>query len=195
MRAHFASDIPLSPDTDEYDIKEYSYQDSIRAHEDLKTRIMKFRNDSSNMMEVCEFIDDVLQKAEAEANRQQIAKNCKNLQQNKSKSQKPNFNGKMGNLARVFVVRVFDAICNCANNAAAAPMPKFKFRSSKRASTSGSSNNGKTNTDTMGGKSEKLIKSKKTDIEKEKKLEKIKSKTGNDKDFNIQESIELTEKH
>uniref|UniRef100_A0A1B0BNE0 Uncharacterized protein n=1 Tax=Glossina palpalis gambiensis TaxID=67801 RepID=A0A1B0BNE0_9MUSC len=171
MRAHFASDVPLSSDTDDDDMRESSSQDNARTHDGLKTRIMKFKSDSSNMVVVCEFVDDVLQKAEEEA--------------------ASHFNGKMGNLARVFVVRVFDAICNCANNAAAAPMPKFKFRSGKRASTSGTSNNDKA--DIVGGKSEKLSKSKKTDLDKDKKSEKVKSKAGNDKDFNVQETLEITE--
>uniref|UniRef100_A0A1A9UFW6 Uncharacterized protein n=1 Tax=Glossina austeni TaxID=7395 RepID=A0A1A9UFW6_GLOAU len=90
MRAHFASDVPLSSDTDDDDVRESSSQDNARTRDALNTRIMKFKSDSSNMVVVCEFIDDVLQKAEEEAaSRQQIAKNCKNSQQNKSKSQKP----------------------------------------------------------------------------------------------------------
>lgn len=49
----------------------------------------------------------------------------------------PDFkNGKVVNRARGFVVRLFESICNCANNAAAAPVTRFKFRSGKRASTS-----------------------------------------------------------
>uniref|UniRef100_A0A1B0FPU3 Uncharacterized protein n=1 Tax=Glossina morsitans morsitans TaxID=37546 RepID=A0A1B0FPU3_GLOMM len=187
MRAHFASDVPLSSDTDDDDVRESSSQDNARTHDALKTRIMKFKSDSSNMVVVCEFIDDVLQKAEEEAaSRQQIAKNCKNSQQKNqlNKEDSTDFNGKMGNLARVFVVRVFDAICNCANNAAAAPIPRFKFRSGKRASSSGTSSNEKS--DIVGGKSEKLGKLKKTDLDKDKKSEKVKFKAGNDKDFNVQ---------
>jgi len=42
----------------------------------------------------------------------------------------PDFkNGKVVNRARGFVVRIFDAICNCANNNAAAATTRFKLRS------------------------------------------------------------------
>uniref|UniRef100_A0A6P4F6Z6 Uncharacterized protein LOC108049523 isoform X3 n=1 Tax=Drosophila rhopaloa TaxID=1041015 RepID=A0A6P4F6Z6_DRORH len=46
------------------------------------------------------------------------------------KSDRVNFkNGKVVNRARGFVVRIFDAICNCANNNAAAATTRFKLRS------------------------------------------------------------------
>ncbi|XP_043071535.1 uncharacterized protein LOC6558129 isoform X1 [Drosophila grimshawi] len=51
----------------------------------------------------------------------------------------PDFkNGKVVNRARGFVVRIFDAICNCANNNAAAATTRFKLRNNGgSASTAG----------------------------------------------------------
>lgn len=98
----------------------------------------------------------------------------------------PDFkNGKVVNKARGFVVRLFESICNCANNAAAAPVSRFKFRSGKRASasTDAADANGKS------GTNKKEEKSKKSVSLKEKKNEKIKFE--DDKNNVEQEIIEL----
>lgn len=86
MRAHFASDVPASPDTDDglqQDTKEPQPKELAAVNETenlLQNRILEFKSDSSKMAVVGEFIDDVLQKAEEEANKQQNDKN-KNSQQ------------------------------------------------------------------------------------------------------------------
>ncbi|XP_023294860.2 uncharacterized protein LOC111677886 isoform X2 [Lucilia cuprina] len=196
MRAHFASDIPASPDTDDglqspdaIDTKEPQPKvASVNETENLlQDRILEFKSDSSKMAVVGEFIDDVLQKAEEEANKQQKDKH-KNSQQGKNKTQKQNFkNGKVVNRARGFVVRLFESICNCANNAAAAPVTRFKFRSGKRASTSGdvSENNGKVENNKKEEKS-------KRNSNGGKKNDKAKiDETNAEKDNEAQETIEL----
>ncbi|XP_046808241.1 uncharacterized protein LOC111677886 isoform X1 [Lucilia cuprina] len=201
MRAHFASDIPASPDTDDglqspdaIDTKEPQPKvASVNETENLlQDRILEFKSDSSKMAVVGEFIDDVLQKAEEEANKQQKDKH-KNSQQGKNKTQKQSFaipdfkNGKVVNRARGFVVRLFESICNCANNAAAAPVTRFKFRSGKRASTSGdvSENNGKVENNKKEEKS-------KRNSNGGKKNDKAKiDETNAEKDNEAQETIEL----
>lgn len=99
----------------------------------------------------------------------------------------PDFkNGKVVNRARGFVVRLFESICNCANNATTAPVARFKLRSGKRTSTSGDAveNNGKAEC------LKKEEKSKKNNNGK--KIDKIKISEGNEaKDQEIQETIEL----
>ncbi|XP_013106328.1 uncharacterized protein LOC106086273 isoform X2 [Stomoxys calcitrans] len=201
MRAHFATDVPASPDADGNDLVDSSQAQTAPSHdadegkrhsdtqEKLKSRIVEFKSDSSKMAVVGEFIDEVLEKAEEEANKQQNTDGNKTLQQNKNKSQKQNFkNGKVVNKARGFVVRLFESICNCANNAAAAPVSRFKFRSGKRASTS-------TDVTETNGKADinkKEEKTKKSVSVKEKKSEKIKFE---DEKMNAeqqpQEAIEL----
>ncbi|XP_073843160.1 uncharacterized protein isoform X3 [Musca autumnalis] len=84
MRAHF--DIPASPDTDDGEIletKDSQKSQSVsnnngqiaggggNGDEELKSRIMEFKSDSSKMAVLGEFIDEVLEKAEEEANKQQ----------------------------------------------------------------------------------------------------------------------------
>lgn len=78
MRAHFASDVPASPDTDDGGLQQQQENDAQNAQsataesqEQLKSRIMEFKSDSTKMAVVGEFIDDVLEKAEEEANKQQ----------------------------------------------------------------------------------------------------------------------------
>lgn len=85
MRAHFASDVPASPDAevgmqqDSADTKEPQPQVADSETENhIQDRVLEFKSDSSKMAVVGEFIDDVLQQAEEEANKQQ---NEKNLQQ------------------------------------------------------------------------------------------------------------------
>ncbi|XP_005187267.2 uncharacterized protein LOC101900863 isoform X1 [Musca domestica] len=198
MRAHF--DIPASPDTDDGGVLESKDggNDQIAAHaggdeshEQLQTRIMEFKSDSSKMAVLGEFIDEVLEKAEEEANKQQDNGDTSNSQQNKNKSQKQTFaipdfkNGKVVNKARGFVVRLFESICNCANNATAAPVARFKFRSGKRAAstTDAPETNGK-----MEAKREEKVK--KSVSVKEKKNDKIKFEDEAN-DGEPQEAIEL----
>lgn len=85
------------------------------------------------------------------------------------------------------MVRLFESICNCANNAAAAPVTRFKFRSGKRTSTSGDT----------GANNSKLDNNKKEEKSKKnsnngKKNDKVKTgETQEDKNNVAQEAIEL----
>lgn len=84
MRAHFANDVPASPDTED-GLQQDSFINTKEPQPKVaknlsQDRILEFKSDSTKMTVVGEFIDDVLQKAEEEANKQQIDKN-KNSQQ------------------------------------------------------------------------------------------------------------------
>ncbi|XP_030573091.1 uncharacterized protein LOC115771503 isoform X2 [Drosophila novamexicana] len=115
MHARFAEPEPASPDS----------VNKIET-ESLEARIEQFKQNPNNMAILHEFIDEVAQRAETEANKRALE--AHKLQQGKEKRQ--NFkNGKVVNRARGFVVRIFDAICNCANNNAAAATTRFKLRS------------------------------------------------------------------
>ncbi|XP_034480907.1 uncharacterized protein LOC117786669 isoform X2 [Drosophila innubila] len=115
MHARFADPEPASPDS----------VDKIET-ETLESRIEHFKQNPNHMTVLHEFIDEVVQHAEAEANKRAL--DAQKSQQGKEKRQ--NFkNGKVVNRARGFVVRIFDAICNCANNNAAAATTRFKLRS------------------------------------------------------------------
>ncbi|XP_017042445.1 uncharacterized protein LOC108088932 isoform X2 [Drosophila ficusphila] len=115
MHARFADPEPASPDS----------EDRIET-ESLEARIEAFKQSPQNMAALREVLDDVVLRAEAEANRRAVE--SQKSQQGKEK--RPNFkNGKVVNRARGFVVRIFDAICNCANNNAAAATTRFKLRS------------------------------------------------------------------
>ncbi|XP_043647181.1 uncharacterized protein LOC122616016 isoform X1 [Drosophila teissieri] len=120
MHARFADPEPASPDS----------VDGIET-ESLEARIEAFKQNTHNMAALREALDDVLLRAETEANRRAVE--SQKSQQGKEK--RPSFaipdfkNGKVVNRARGFVVRIFDAICNCANNNAAAATTRFKLRS------------------------------------------------------------------
>ncbi|KRF84633.1 uncharacterized protein [Drosophila virilis] len=120
MHARFAEPEPASPDS----------VNKIET-ESLEARIEQFKQNPNNMAILNEFIDEVAQRAETEANKRALE--AHKLQQGKEKRQSfaiPDFkNGKVVNRARGFVVRIFDAICNCANNNAAAATTRFKLRS------------------------------------------------------------------
>ncbi|XP_034110965.1 uncharacterized protein LOC133844671 isoform X1 [Drosophila sulfurigaster albostrigata] len=120
MHARFADPEPASPDS----------VDKIET-ETLESRIEDFKQNPNNMTVLHEFIDEVVQHAETEANKRALE--AQKSQQGKEKRQSfaiPDFkNGKVVNRARGFVVRIFDAICNCANNNAAAATTRFKLRS------------------------------------------------------------------
>ncbi|XP_050334831.1 uncharacterized protein LOC126762258 isoform X1 [Bactrocera neohumeralis] len=137
MRAHFAGDVAIVEAPK--DVADDSI-DKIEAEaEPLDSRIDEFKQDSKNMEVVSEFIDDVLQKAEVEAEKQQDAKSDKASQQQPKEKTRQSFtipdfkNGKMVNRARGLVVRLFDAICNCANTAAG-PAQRIKLRAKRAAS-------------------------------------------------------------
>ncbi|XP_039488333.1 uncharacterized protein LOC120449762 isoform X2 [Drosophila santomea] len=132
MHARFADPEPASPDS----------VDGIET-ESLEARIEAFKQNPHNMAALREALDDVLLRAETEANRRAVE--SQKSQQGKEK--RPNFrNGKVVNRARGFVVRIFDAICNCANNNAAAATTRFKLRSNSSGGGGGgggASGNGK----------------------------------------------------
>ncbi|XP_036216949.2 uncharacterized protein [Bactrocera oleae] len=137
MRAHFAGDVAI------VEAPKDAANDSIdkieAEAEPLDARIDEFKQDTKNMEVVSEFIDDVLQKAETEAEKQQDAKSDKASQQQPKEKTRQSFtipdfkNGKMVNRARGLVVRLFDAICNCANTAAG-PAQRIKLRAKRAAS-------------------------------------------------------------
>lgn len=89
MRAHFASDVPASPDTEDV-LQQNATSNATKepqpnvtgteSHKQLQDRIMEFKGDSIKMAVVGEFIEDVLKKAEEEANKQKNDK-TKNSQQ------------------------------------------------------------------------------------------------------------------
>ncbi|KPU78817.1 uncharacterized protein Dana_GF23709, isoform B [Drosophila ananassae] len=127
MHARFADPEPASPDS----------PDRIET-ESLETRIEAFKQNPQNMAALRAALDDVVQQAESEANRRAIE--SQKSQQGKEKRQ--NFkNGKVVNRARSFVVRIFDAICNCANNNAAAATTRFKLRSNSGGGGGGAGGN------------------------------------------------------
>ncbi|XP_015044037.1 uncharacterized protein LOC6602355 isoform X1 [Drosophila persimilis] len=120
MHARFADSDPASPDSG----------DRIET-ETLEYRIEVFKQNPKNMAALHEMLDEVVLRAETEANKR--AFDGQKSQQGKEK--RPSFaipdfkNGKVVNRARGFVVRIFDAICNCANTNAAAATTRFKLRS------------------------------------------------------------------
>lgn len=92
------------------------------------------------------------------------------------------------NKARGFVVRLFESICNCANNAAAAPVTRFKFRSGKRASTSGDATDNSAKVES--NKKEEKTKKNSNGGKKNEKV-KIEDTTSEEKEKEVQETIEL----
>ncbi|XP_037719753.1 uncharacterized protein LOC119553435 isoform X2 [Drosophila subpulchrella] len=127
MHARFADPEPASSDS----------EDGI-ATESLEARIEAFKQSPQNMAALREVLDDVVLRAETEANRRAV----ENQKSQQGKEKRQNFkNGKVVNRARGFVVRIFDAICNCANNNAAAATTRFKLRSNSGGG--GASGNGK----------------------------------------------------
>lgn len=85
------------------------------------------------------------------------------------------------------MVRLFESICNCANNAAVAPVTRFKFRSGKRTSNGcdAGANNGKLDNN-------KKEENPKKNGNNAKKNDKIKSDEIQEDKSNIaQEAIEL----
>ncbi|XP_020816105.1 uncharacterized protein LOC110190124 isoform X2 [Drosophila serrata] len=131
MHARFADPEPASPDS----------PNGIET-ESLEARIEAFKQNPQNMDALREVLDDVVQRAETEANRRAV----ENQKSQQGKEKRQNFkNGKVVNRARGFVVRIFDAICNCANNNAAAATTRFKLRSNSGGGggVGGASGNGK----------------------------------------------------
>ncbi|XP_037939807.1 uncharacterized protein LOC119672758 isoform X1 [Teleopsis dalmanni] len=172
MRAHFAGDVISHESVDRIE------QDSPS----LEERIEEFKRDSKKMEELEEFINDVLTKAEAEAIKKQSSKHNIGSQQTKEKTRQsftiPDFkNGKVVNRARGFVVRIFDAICNCANTAAA-PAQRIKLRAKRAQSAAAAAVNRNTNATLADENGEKMdlkeAKVKKQDKSKDKLIDKKK---------------------
>ncbi|EDW76791.2 uncharacterized protein Dwil_GK19166 [Drosophila willistoni] len=126
-----------------------SDEDQIKT-QTLESRIGEFKQNPHNMAILNAMLDEVVNCAEREANRlaveQQKSSSSSSSQQGKEK--RPSFaipdfkNGKVVNRARGFVVRIFDAICNCANNNAAAATTRFKLRSNTGGGTGGGASGG-----------------------------------------------------
>ncbi|KAL5292575.1 hypothetical protein ACFFRR_011393 [Megaselia abdita] len=119
MKAHFA-------------IAESQSVESIEEPT-LTERIETFKKDGDNMEIVNNFVDGILTTAQEEVDKKQ------ELQQEsaKSKESRQSFsisdikNAKVVNRASKFAVRLFDAICNCANNAAAPATQRFRRNKTK----------------------------------------------------------------
>ncbi|XP_037939956.1 uncharacterized protein LOC119672867 isoform X2 [Teleopsis dalmanni] len=167
MRAHFAGDVISHESVDRIE------QDSPS----LEERIEEFKRDSKKMEELEEFINDVLTKAEAEAIKKQSSKHNIGSQQTKEKTRQNFKNGKVVNRARGFVVRIFDAICNCANTAAA-PAQRIKLRAKRAQSAAAAAVNRNTNATSADENGEKMdlkeAKVKKQDKSKDKLIDKKK---------------------
>ncbi|XP_037939808.1 uncharacterized protein LOC119672758 isoform X2 [Teleopsis dalmanni] len=167
MRAHFAGDVISHESVDRIE------QDSPS----LEERIEEFKRDSKKMEELEEFINDVLTKAEAEAIKKQSSKHNIGSQQTKEKTRQNFKNGKVVNRARGFVVRIFDAICNCANTAAA-PAQRIKLRAKRAQSAAAAAVNRNTNATLADENGEKMdlkeAKVKKQDKSKDKLIDKKK---------------------
>ncbi|CAG9566110.1 unnamed protein product [Danaus chrysippus] len=83
----------------------------------LNERILEFKSDPDKLRQASEFVDELIQQAKKEAELKQ---------KDKEKSKFETQDSGVGNLkrrlgrARGFVLRVFDALCNCTQTAAAA---------------------------------------------------------------------------
>ncbi|XP_061379532.1 uncharacterized protein LOC116768203 [Danaus plexippus] len=83
----------------------------------LNERILEFKSDPDKLRQASEFVDELIQQAKKEAELKQ---------KDKEKSKFESQDSGVGNLkrrlgrARGFVLRVFDALCNCTQTAAAA---------------------------------------------------------------------------
>nr|XP_032514771.1 uncharacterized protein LOC116768203 [Danaus plexippus plexippus] len=77
----------------------------------LNERILEFKSDPDKLRQASEFVDELIQQAKKEAELKQ---------KDKEKSKfGGNLKRRLGR-ARGFVLRVFDALCNCTQTAAAA---------------------------------------------------------------------------
>ncbi|XP_050350361.1 uncharacterized protein LOC126773447 [Nymphalis io] len=84
----------------------------------LNERIEEFRSDPEKLRQASEFVDELIQEAKKEAEIKQKEKDKSKL----FESQDPvagNLKRRLGR-ARGFVIRMFDALCNCTQTAAAA---------------------------------------------------------------------------
>ncbi|XP_072938125.1 uncharacterized protein [Epargyreus clarus] len=83
----------------------------------LAARIAEFKSDPEKLRQASEFVDQLIQQAKKEAELKQKEKD-----RNKFESQDPgvgNLKRRLGR-ARGFVLRMFDALCNCTQTAATA---------------------------------------------------------------------------
>ncbi|XP_052742608.1 uncharacterized protein LOC128198918 [Bicyclus anynana] len=83
----------------------------------MNERIAEFRSDPEKLRQATEFVDELIQQAKKEAELKQ-----KEKEKGKFESQDSgtgNLKRKFGR-ARGFVIRMFDALCNCTQTAAAA---------------------------------------------------------------------------
>ncbi|KAJ8718550.1 hypothetical protein PYW08_002787 [Mythimna loreyi] len=83
----------------------------------LNEQIAAFKSDPEKLREATEFVDQLIQQAKKEAELKQKEKD-----RSKFESQDPgtgNLKRRLGR-ARGFVLRMFDALCNCTQTAAAA---------------------------------------------------------------------------
>ncbi|CAH4022506.1 uncharacterized protein LOC123707364 [Pieris brassicae] len=90
-------------------------QDSENS--ELATRIADFKSDPEKLREASEFVEQLIQQAKKEAEIKH-----KEKERNKFESQESGSNNVKRRLgrARGFVLRMFDALCNCTQTAAAA---------------------------------------------------------------------------
>ncbi|CAH2234327.1 uncharacterized protein LOC120632650 [Pararge aegeria] len=81
----------------------------------LNERIAEFRSDPEKLRQATEFVDELIQQAKKEAELKQKEKNKFESQDSGTGNLKRRFGR-----ARGFVIRMFDALCNCTQTAAAA---------------------------------------------------------------------------
>ncbi|XP_077299007.1 uncharacterized protein LOC143920163 [Arctopsyche grandis] len=85
----------------------------------LEDKVAQFKNDPEKMKEANEFVDELLEKAKIDAE-------AKAKEQDRAKAEAEAEQGmkrRIGTRARGFIVRLFEAICNCTHTGPAAARP------------------------------------------------------------------------
>ncbi|XP_041980634.1 uncharacterized protein LOC121734220 [Aricia agestis] len=85
--------------------------------EELTQKVAEFKNDPDKLRQASEFVDELIQQAKKEAELKQKAKDRGKF--GSQDSGVGNLKRRLGR-ARGFVLRMFDALCNCTQTAAAA---------------------------------------------------------------------------
>ncbi|XP_055299530.1 uncharacterized protein LOC129567031 [Sitodiplosis mosellana] len=112
-------------------IRQMSLDLSSPNHIPLNVRIAEFQEDPQNMDEMTAFIDDILKKAQIEADARLEQKNKTEMKKNgKALSLINGFKrGRMVTRAQTVIVRMFEAICNCTTQTAATLPGRVSTRS------------------------------------------------------------------
>ncbi|XP_047996070.1 uncharacterized protein LOC125233938 [Leguminivora glycinivorella] len=89
----------------------------MRQNDDLPERIAQFKGDPEKLRQANEFVDQLIQQAKKEAELKQKQKERSKFESQDTDS--GNLKRRLGR-ARGLVLRMFDALCNCTQTAAAA---------------------------------------------------------------------------